>query len=212
MTKTKSSQYRRLIGECRERWNRFDPIGIRGRHADHLNEYDSYLAHTAELLLADADSFKIAAYVRQVVRVSMGISNFPEERIVEFAQELKRLTVPDLLDAAVQIWREAQVVHDPSRSLNTPSEVMVRTIADEIGQYRERLMECLSHESQLVAAYALLVLRKMNDPALKELPTELLTSHKKITVRTGSFSETMELGALARMLRKEACRRGRNIA
>jgi len=212
MTKTKSSQYRRLIGECRERWNRFDPIGIRGRHADHLNEYDSYLAHTAELLLADADSFKIAAYVRQVVRVSMGISNFPEERIVEFAQELKRLTVPDLLDAAVQIWREAQVVHDPSRSLKTPSEVMVRTIADEISQYRERLMECLSHESQLVAAYALLVLRKMNDPALKELPTELLTSHKKITVRTGSFSETMELGALARMLRKEACRRERNIA
>ena len=121
MTKTKSSQYRRLIGECRERWNRFDPIGIRGRHADHLNEYDSYLAHTAELLLADADSFKIAAYVRQVVRVSMGISNFPEERIVEFAQELKRLTVPDLLDAAVQIWREAQVVHDPTFLVRLPS-------------------------------------------------------------------------------------------
>jgi hypothetical protein len=60
--------------------------------AVHLNEYDSYLAHTAELLLADADSFKIAAYVRQVVRANMGISNFPEERIVEFAQELRRLT------------------------------------------------------------------------------------------------------------------------
>src|SRR5215472_6553287 len=119
---------------------------------------------------------------------------------------------PDLLDAAVQIWREAQVVYNPSRTLKTPSEAMVRTIADEIGKYRERLMECLSHESQLVAAHALLVLRKVNDPALKELPTELLTSHKKITVRTGSFSETMELGALARMLRKEACRRERNIA
>jgi hypothetical protein len=203
--KTKSSQYRRLIiGECRERWNRFDPIGIRGIDADHLNEYDSYLAHTAELLLADADSFKIAAYVRQVVRVSMGISNFPEERIVEFAQELKRLTVPDLLDAAVQIWREAQVMHNPGRKGETPSEAMVRTIADEIGKYRERLMECLSHESQLVAAYALLVLRKVNDPALKELPTQLLNSHKKIAVRTGSFGDTMELGAFAWMLRKEA--------
>jgi hypothetical protein len=86
---TTSLQYRRLIGECRERWNRFDPIGIRGMGAVHLNEYDSYLAHTAELLLADADSFKIAAYVRQVVRANMGISNFPEERIVEFAQELE---------------------------------------------------------------------------------------------------------------------------
>jgi hypothetical protein len=119
---------------------------------------------------------------------------------------------PDLLDAAVQIWREAQVVHNPGRKGETPSEAMVRTIADEIGKYRERLMECLSHGPQLVAAYALLVLRKVNDPALKELPTELLTSHKKITVRTGSFSETMELGAFARMLRKEAWRRGRNIA
>jgi hypothetical protein len=198
------SWYRRLIGECRERWNRFDPIGIRGMGARHLNEYDSYLAHTAELLSAGADSFKIAAYVRQAVRVSMGISNFPEERIVEFAHELKRLTVPDLLDEAVQIWREAQVVHNPGRKGETPSEAMVRKVAEEIGKYRERLMECLSHESQLVAAYALLVLRKVNDPALKELPTELLTSHKKITVRTGSFSDTMELGAFARMLRKEA--------
>jgi hypothetical protein len=73
-------------------------------------------------------------------------------------------------------------------------------------------MELLSHESQVVAVYALLVLRKVNDPALKELPTELLTSHKKITVRTGSFSHTMELGAFARMLRKEAGRRGSDMA
>ena len=100
---------------------------------------------------------------------------------------------PDLLDAS-------------------PSEAMVRTIADEIGKYREQLMECLSHESQLVAAYALLVLRKVNDPALKELPTELLASRKTMTVRSGSFSNKIELGAFARMLRKEAWRRGRNIA
>jgi hypothetical protein len=59
--------------------------------AIHLNEYDSYLAHTVELLLADADTFKIAAHVRHVVRVNMGISDFPEELIVEFAQELRRL-------------------------------------------------------------------------------------------------------------------------
>ena len=115
---------------------------------------------------------------------------------------------PDLLDVAVQIWREVQIVHNPSRTLKTPSEAMVRTIADEIGKYRERLMECLSDESQLVVAYALLVLSKVNYPALNELPTELLTRHEKITVRSGSFSDKMELGAFARMLRKEAWRRG----
>jgi hypothetical protein len=91
MTKTGPSEYRRLIGECRERWNRFDPIGVRRMGVVHLNEYDSYLAHTAELVLANADSFKIAAYVRLVVRVNMGISNFPEERIAEFVEELRRL-------------------------------------------------------------------------------------------------------------------------
>jgi len=100
---------------------------------------------------------------------------------------------PDLLDAS-------------------PSEAMVRTIADEIGKYREQLMECLSHESQLVVAYALLVLSKVNYPALNELPTELLTRHEKKTVRSGSFSDKMELDAFARMLRKEAWRRGGNMA
>src|SRR5262245_12714072 len=113
---------------------------------------------------------------------------------------------PDLLDAAVQIWRKAQVVHNPGRA-ESSSEAMVRTIADEIDKYRERLVKCLSHESQLVAAYALLVLRKANDPALNQLPTELLTRHEKITVCSGSFRDKMELGAFARMLRKEARRR-----
>jgi hypothetical protein len=59
---------------------------------------------------------------------------------------------------------------------------MVRTIADEIDKYRERLVQCLSHESQLVTAYALLVLRKVNDPALGELPTGLMIREEKITV------------------------------
>jgi len=45
------------------------------------------------LLLADADSFKIGACVRQAVRVNIGISNFPEEPIVEFVQDLRRVKV-----------------------------------------------------------------------------------------------------------------------
>jgi hypothetical protein len=113
---------------------------------------------------------------------------------------------PDLLDAAVQTWRKAQVVYNPSRA-GSPSEAMVRTIADEIDKYRERLVQCLFHESQLVTAYALLVLRKVNDPALGELPTGLMTRHEKITVCCGSFSDKMELGAFARMLKKEALSR-----
>jgi hypothetical protein len=72
-------------------WNKFDPIGVRGRGAVHLDEYDSYLGHTASLLLSGADAVKIAAYVRQVVRVDIGLSNFSEDRILEFARELREL-------------------------------------------------------------------------------------------------------------------------
>lgn len=49
--------------------------------SDHLDEYGAYLANTAGLPSADAEPFKIAAYVRQVVRVNMGISNFPDDRV-----------------------------------------------------------------------------------------------------------------------------------
>jgi hypothetical protein len=111
----------------------------------------------------------------------------------------------DLLDAAVQIWRKAQIVCNPSRA-GSPSEAMVGTIANQVGKYRERLVQCLSHESQLVAAYAL-VFEKTNDPVLSELSTEVLNRHDKITIVRGSFSEKMELGAFARMLQKEARRR-----
>ena len=38
---------------------------------------------------------------------------------------------PDLLEAAVQIWRKAQVVHNPGRT-ETPSQAMVRAIADDL--------------------------------------------------------------------------------
>ena len=80
---------KRLIGECRRRWNCFDPIGVVGE-GDHLDdEYDSYLAHTAKLLMEGADAVKIAGHVRQVVRVNIGLSDFPDAKILEFAQELE---------------------------------------------------------------------------------------------------------------------------
>jgi hypothetical protein len=84
-----------------------------------------------------------------------------------------------------------------------PAE-MIKEVAADIGKYRERLLKCLCDDNQLVVAHALLVLKRANDPMLTELPKELLNRHGKITLRIGSFSETMELGAFARMLKKEA--------
>jgi predicted ester cyclase len=64
-----------------------EEIGL-GMGAVHRNEYDSHLAHTAELLLADADSFKIAAYVRQVVRANMPQTNNLFYRDEAFSHDL----------------------------------------------------------------------------------------------------------------------------
>ena len=110
----------------------------------------------------------------------------------------------ELFDAAVQIWRKAQVVREVSGKIKAPSAEMIKEVAAEIGKYRERLVRCLHDDDQLVVAYALLVFKRAHDPILNELPEEILNRHNKITVRTGSFSQNMELGAFARMLKKEA--------
>jgi len=114
----------------------------------------------------------------------------------------------DLFDAAVHIWKKAQVVREVSGKVEAPYAEMIKDIAAEIGKYRERLVRCLHDDNQLLVAYALLVFKRVHDPILKELPAELLNRHNKITVLTGSFSEVMELGAFARMLRKQAATRG----
>src|SRR5215467_10889121 len=113
----------------------------------------------------------------------------------------------DLFDAAVQIWKKAQVVLEVSGKIKSPSAEMIKEIAAEIGKYRERLVRCLHDDDQLLVAYALLVFKRAHDPILNELPMELLNRHNKITLRTGSFSQKMELGAFARMLKKEAAAR-----
>jgi hypothetical protein len=114
----------------------------------------------------------------------------------------------ELFDAAVQTWKNAQVVREVSGKIKAPSVEMIKEVAAEIGKYRERLVRCLHDDDQLLVAYALLVFKRAHDPILKELPAELLNRHNKITVRTGSFSQKMELGAFARMLNKEAATRG----
>ena len=115
----------------------------------------------------------------------------------------------ELFEAAIQSWKKAQVVREfPGKDKWRPAE-FVEEIAADIGRYREQLLKCLSDEHQLVVAYALLVLKRANDPTLKELPRELLNRHGKITILMGGFSDKMELGAFARMLKKEAATKGR---
>ncbi len=77
-----------LIEECRRLWNEFDPIGVLDDEYGTDNEYDSYLPQTIKLVQSDADVFKLTAYVRNVVHVSMGLTGFPEDGIKDFAERL----------------------------------------------------------------------------------------------------------------------------
>ena len=54
----------------------------------------------------------------------------------------------------------------------------------------------------MVAAYALKALELMSSPALAELPDELLERRQQVTLICGSFKNAMDLGGLARQIRK----------
>jgi hypothetical protein len=43
------------------------------------------------LLIEGADAYKIAGYVSQIVRVTIGIRDFPEDRVVEFVKQLRQI-------------------------------------------------------------------------------------------------------------------------
>ena len=94
--KIRKKQYERLLKECRQLWNEFDPIGVYSEWDDEAwprDEYDSYLRHTVELVASEADVYMISGYVRSVLHGSIGTTDFPEEEIVAFAERLKnRLT------------------------------------------------------------------------------------------------------------------------
>ena len=86
----KKAEYKRLIKECRRLWDEFDPIGVLDEEEGPRNEYDSYLPQTIKLVQSNADVYKIAAYLRSVVHVNMGLTRFPENEINEFAERLQQ--------------------------------------------------------------------------------------------------------------------------
>jgi hypothetical protein len=114
-----------------------------------------------------------------------------------------------LLDEAARVWAKAQVVHEPpSWHGHPPARVLVEEIA-QCPECHDGLLALLSSPCQLVVAYALQTLELMNSPALAELPDELLERRQQVTFLCGSFKKSMDLGGLARQIRKRARERGR---
>jgi hypothetical protein len=57
----------------------WDPIGINSNPLC-SGEYDSYVSKIVQLLQAGADEYKIAEHLRNLQRVSMGLSSANEEQ------------------------------------------------------------------------------------------------------------------------------------
>ena len=109
-----------------------------------------------------------------------------------------------LLDEAVCVWAKAQIVFEsPSWEVHHPARALVEQLA-QCHECHDGLLELLSSQNQLVVAYALKTLEMMGSPALSDLPDELLERRQQISIQSGSFRNSMDLGGLARQIRKRA--------
>lgn len=109
-----------------------------------------------------------------------------------------------LLEEAVQAWSKAQVVHDsPSWEGEPLARVFVEQVAT-VQECHDGLISLLSSPNQFVVAHALQALELMGSPVLAELPDELCGRRQKITVQSGSFRNSMDLGGYARQVGKRA--------
>jgi hypothetical protein len=102
---------------------------------------------------------------------------------------------------AIRVWQRAQVIHDGPAGRTEAWTVLERIVARP-DDFHDLLVTSLTHPSQLVVGYSLLALDRMHSRALEDLPPQLLTRRDKITLRTGSFSQSMDLGGLARQITK----------
>ena len=109
-----------------------------------------------------------------------------------------------LLDEATRVWAKAQVVYE---SLSCEGLPPARALVEQVARVPEchnGLLVLLSSPNQLVVAYALQTLELMGSPALAEIPSELLERRQHLTILCGSFRTLMDLGGLARQIRKRA--------
>src|SRR4051812_29097389 len=114
----------------------------------------------------------------------------------------------DTLEREVVLWRKAQVVHEGPTRLGFPEPLeAVLEIARGHPECHDGLVRLLSSEDQLVVAYALLTLQAMRSRVLENVPQQLLERREKVTIDIGSFRNSMDLGGLARQVRKRARRR-----
>ena len=92
--KIRRDRFDELLAECTQAWNEFDPIGVYdGDDNWPGDEYEAYARQSVGLMRSGADLYKLKAFVRSVVHVTIGLPDIPDEAIDAFAEKLKTLNV-----------------------------------------------------------------------------------------------------------------------
>jgi len=123
-------------------------------------------------------------------------------RIIVEGDRYTMENMAEQLQEAIAVWRRAQGLRLTATWRGEPRATAFVELFAEHPESEASLVALLSNENQLVVAHALVALEWMRSAALGNLPEELLGRHEKLTVFTGSFGATMELGGLARQIRK----------
>jgi hypothetical protein len=105
----------------------------------------------------------------------------------------------------VELWSKAQVLSlGPTWRGEPEATALVEQVVADWPEARDKVIDLLSHPVALVAAHALLCLRRADDPILLTLDAALFESTGSVSVQEGSFRTASNLGSLARKWAKQA--------
>jgi hypothetical protein len=103
-----------------------------------------------------------------------------------------------ILDRAVRLWEVSSFAYLYPNLTNVEEFELSHRIAEEYpGYFDDELLKLLSSPNAVVVAHALTILRWMKHPALAELPEQLLTDERTVTIGC-CLIHSRSLGEIAR--------------
>jgi hypothetical protein len=106
----------------------------------------------------------------------------------------------DLLVEAVSVWKKAQRVYSSLVWKGRPREGHLVQVLAERKDIESKLFDLLDCKDELVVAYVLVTLKKMDSESLNHLPLSLLERREIVREIDGSFAVEYELGEFAKTI------------
>jgi hypothetical protein len=111
-------------------------------------------------------------------------------------------TIESEFQDALRVWERAQVIQSGPAHL-TEAAAFVDGLAARRSEFEPLVIEVLSSSNPIIAGYCLITLDRMKSERLQHLPAELFERRELITLQSGTYSTTMDLGSLARQIARK---------